>query len=82
MDTPILNKLREHLASISREQFQKEWAEIEAMDLEGPSIEDFLKSLRLTPTISEINHLETFGTGLSEEYSTSPAGHSTYAMAA
>lgn len=82
MDTPILNKLRKHLASISKEQFQKEWAEIEAMGLEGPSIEDFLRSLRLCPTISEINPLETFGTGISEEFITCPAGHSTYAMAA
>jgi hypothetical protein len=82
MDTPILNKLRQHLASITPEQFQKEWDEIEAMGFSGPSIEDFLKSIRLTPTISEINILETFGTQISEEFIASPGGHTTYVMAA
>ena len=82
MDTPILNKLRQHLASITPEQFQKEWEEIKAMEYGGPSIEDFLKSLRLIPTISEIHPLEIFGTQILEEFVASPAYPSTFVLAA
>lgn len=82
MDTPILNKLRQHLASITPEQFQKEWNEIEAMGHGGPSIENFLKSMRLIPTISEISPLEMFDTQILEEFVTPTSGHTTYIMAA
>jgi len=33
-DTPMLKRLRSHLSSISADQFQTEWAEIEAMGFE------------------------------------------------
>jgi hypothetical protein len=82
MDTPILNKLRQHLASITQEQFQKEWDEIEALGYGGPSMEEFLKSLYLIPTISEISTLETSGKQISEEFVTSTTSQITYVLAA
>lgn len=52
METPLLNKLRQHLDSISEEQFLNEWNEIKKMGFGGPSVEDFFKTLNITPTIS------------------------------
>lgn len=57
MNTPLLQKLREHLASISKEQFQKEWAEIEFLGLEGPNYEEFIQSISTSIIVSDIQIL-------------------------
>ena len=41
----IVEQLKEHLASISKEQFQAEWAEIEAMDINSPNALDYIHSV-------------------------------------
>ena len=38
----ILEQLREHLAGLTPAQFEREWAEIEALKLQGPTIKEFL----------------------------------------
>lgn len=48
-DTPLLKELREHLANTSPEQLKKEWAEIKAMGLQGPTVEEFLNNNPITP---------------------------------
>jgi len=37
---PMVEALKEHLASITQEQFDAEWAEIEALGLDGPSFDE------------------------------------------
>ena len=64
----MLNRLRHHLQSISLEQFQAEWAEIEAMGFDGPTVEEFLKSLRLTPTFSELKVIESIVSSVGGQY--------------
>lgn len=62
MNSPLLQKLREHLASISKEQFRKEWSEIEALGLEGPTMEEFIHSISLHKVVSKIetiNHVDS-----------------------
>ena len=41
--TPMLDSLREHLDKTPKEQLEKEWAEIHAMNFEGPTVGEFLK---------------------------------------
>ena len=36
---PMVEALKEHLASITQEQFDAEWAEIEKLGLDGPSFD-------------------------------------------
>ena len=82
METSILYKLKQHLAAITPEQFQAEWAEIEAMGLQGPSIKDFLASLHLTPPISQIMRPETYVAVVSDEFICSTTGNDNYVIAA
>ena len=58
MNTPLLNKLREHLASISKEEFKKEWAETKALGLEGPTVEEFIQSTSMNVVATEPNLIE------------------------
>ena len=53
MNTPMLNKLRDHLSKISAEQFQAEWSEIESMGFEGISVEEFLKNIILSTNMKK-----------------------------
>jgi hypothetical protein len=68
MKTSLLDKLRKHLAEITPEQFQANWSEIEAMNLGGPSVDDFINSLKMAPAISAIKVLETLDSDCSEEF--------------
>ena len=38
----ILEQLRTHLAGLTPAQFEREWADIEAMKLQGPTVKEFL----------------------------------------
>lgn len=53
MDTPLLKRLREHLGSITKSQFEKEWKEIEDMGFGDNcmSIDEFAASLMWTPCL-------------------------------
>lgn len=82
MDTPMLNKLRQHLSSISAEQFQLEWEEIEAMGFEGVSVEEFLKTLQQTPTVSQIMTGDNFASEINGLYDANPVDNCSFAMAA
>ena len=38
----VLDELKKHLATLTPEQFEKEWAEIEALGMKGPTVKEFL----------------------------------------
>lgn len=82
MNTPLLNKLREHLASISKDQFKQEWADIKALGLEGPTMEEFIHSISLNVTVAEINSIESVHSNVDLEQVVVSAGKSNYALAA
>ena len=44
MKNSIANQLREHLASITKEEFAAEWSQIKSLGLGGPSVDSFLCS--------------------------------------
>ena len=67
MNTPLLQNLRAHLASISKDQFKKEWSEIKAMGLDGPSMEEFIHSISLNVTVVEIDAIESVGSSFELE---------------
>jgi hypothetical protein len=53
MNTPLLQELKQHLASITKAEFQKEWSEIKELGLEGPTIEEFLRSISYGIKVTE-----------------------------
>lgn len=40
-----ISKLKEYFSSKTEEELKKDWEEIQALNLGGPSIDDFLKSI-------------------------------------
>jgi hypothetical protein len=42
MESEMLKKLREYFDNTPREQVLKDWAEVEAMDMVGPTIHEFM----------------------------------------
>ena len=44
MKKSIADQLKEHLSSITKEEFATKWAEIEALGLQGPTAEVFVCS--------------------------------------
>ena len=82
MNTPLLNKLREHLASISKEEFRKEWAEVKAMGLEGPTMDEFIHSISLNVTVAEINVAESINSNVDLVQIVVSKGENNYALAA
>ena len=84
MNTPMLQKLKDHLASITKEQFQQEWAEVKALGLKSPTMEDFIFSFSAPKIVSEIKVItdsSAFET-VSEEVIVPEAGEYSYALAA
>lgn len=55
MKTTMLDKLKAHLASITEEEFNREWQEIESLGLEGPGVDEFIRAMSLPATISQID---------------------------
>lgn len=82
MNTPMLSKLREHLATISKEQFRAEWKDIEALNLQGPSYEEFIKSLSLPKTIAVTEPIAGVSSDFDFEKIMVSAGENSYALAA
>lgn len=81
MKTTVLDRLKQHLSSISDEQFKQEWEAIEAMGLGGPSANEFMSSFYL----GSLNARQTIGdinpTNIKVKIVIS-AGESSYALAA
>ena len=48
-----ISKLKEYFSSKTEEELKKDWEEIQALNLGGPSVDDFLKS------INRLNALKT-----------------------
>jgi hypothetical protein len=42
MESLMIQKLREALANTTKAEFQREWAEIQAMGLKGPTVSELL----------------------------------------
>jgi len=80
MNTPLLNKLREHLASISKEEFRKEWAEIKTLGLEGPTVEEFIQSMNVP--VAKTNLIELVNSNIDLFQVVVCAGEDNYASAA
>lgn len=51
----LSEQLLEHLSSISEEQLQEEWKEIEALGLEGPNAVEYARFIQLhNPNCGEV----------------------------
>jgi len=81
MNTPLLQKLREHLSSISKEQFRKEWTDIESLGLEGPNYEEFIQALSTSVKVTDIQILNVKSL-FNLELVNVQAGESSFATAA
>jgi hypothetical protein len=82
MNTPLLQQLKKHLASIDQDQFRNEWNEIKALGLEGPSMEEFIHALSQQVTISDINSFSTVESSIDLEKVEISAGENNYSLAA
>ena len=84
MNTPMLQKLKEHLASITKEQFRQEWAEVKTMGLESPTMEDFIFSFSAPNIVSEIKVITELSANepISDEIVIPEAGENLYVLAA
>lgn len=57
----MLQKLREYLATTSREQKDRDWANVKAKGLKGPNVKEFMASFRL-PLAYQQSDSEAFQT--------------------
>lgn len=48
MKPSIIEQLKAHLSSISQDEFLKEWSEIEALGLEGPTVEEYFSEGKMS----------------------------------
>ena len=51
MKSEMVEKLKQILANSSQEEFDKDWAAIEELGLQGPSIEEFIASFSMPHVI-------------------------------
>jgi hypothetical protein len=82
MNTPMLERLRKHLSCISADQFQSEWDAIEAMGFEGIPVEEFLKMLKITPSIAPIQSGSNYSSLIDAKYKLNPLVNQSFALAA
>lgn len=67
MKSEMVEKLKQILANSSQEEFDKDWAAIEELGLQGPSIEEFIASFSMphvvtVPTVvSELEYPQSSG---------------------
>ena len=64
----MAQKLKELLAKTSQEDLDREWAEIEALGFEGPSMEEFIQVNSQRPVVSEVNSNVYFSLGNSSNF--------------
>ena len=55
----MIAKLRALLANMSQEEFDRDWAAIKAMGLEGPTVKEFIASFR-QPAVYQYAETEVF----------------------
>jgi hypothetical protein len=82
MNTPLIESLLQHLASINSEQFQAEWSEVEAMGFDDLPIEEFLKTLITPQAIAQIKSPLFSPLKFNEVFSSTVEPEFTYADAA
>lgn len=82
MKTPLLEELKQHLAGISSEEFQKEWSEITNQKFEGPTVEEFLCSISYGINVSEIKDVEVVNNNFNSNIVIKASGESNYSNAA
>ncbi len=51
MKSEMVEKLKQILANSTQEEFDKDWAAIEELGLEGPSIEEFISSFSMANVV-------------------------------
>lgn len=78
----MLLKLRQHLASISAEQFQAEWHQIESQGFGGIPVAEFLKNLHQSPTVSSIHVDENITSNINSEFLGNLVQENTFSLAA
>jgi hypothetical protein len=47
MDTPMLKSLKEYLENTSREQIDKDWAEVKSLGLKGPTAKELINTFNM-----------------------------------
>ena len=60
----MADKLKEFLATQSKEDILKDWSEIEALGFEGPSAVDYINYIEQQPIVSKPNYGVDFGESL------------------
>jgi hypothetical protein len=82
MEMTILDSLKAHLNSITKEEFLQEWNEIKSMGLGGPSVDNFIASFYLGSSSAKLS-IGNFNSFNIEEKIVIAAGETnSYAMAA
>ena len=82
MKPRVSEQLKELLQNMTQEQFDKDWAAIEALGFEGPSAESFIELSLMAPAVAEINIITGIVSKLSESYIAQPLGECNFAFAA
>lgn len=59
MKSELAEKLRKHLQSLTKEEFEKEWSEIEKLGLGGPTVEEYIESLKPKKLFNSTDKIET-----------------------
>lgn len=65
----MLQKLREYLANTPREQIDRDWAEVKALGLKGPTAKEFISSFR-QPRAYQATDTEAFLTETAQQHLT------------
>lgn len=63
----MIRKLRELLATMTQEEFDRDWAAIKAKGLKGPTAKELIASFRLLPTYQFVQ-TKTFQTESSQAH--------------
>lgn len=66
----MAEKLKELLANMSQEEFNRQWAEIEQMGMQGPSLSEVLEFVSLT---SQVTGSFEFISSLDQDFSDIPS---------
>ncbi|HRF14041.1 MAG: hypothetical protein IPJ93_02435 [Bacteroidota bacterium] len=82
MKSRVSEQLKELLQNMTQEQFDKDWAAIEALGFEGPTVESFIEHSLIAPTVAEINIITGIVSKLSETYTAKSTGEGNFAFAA
>lgn len=82
MKPRVSEQLKELLNNTSQEQFDRDWAAIEALGFEGPSAESFIELSLMSAPIADLNIITEIVSKLSETFTETTVGDYNYALAA